>query len=225
MRSMDPTRQDASAVSENVFGPQGRRKVLVTGMGRGGTSSVAAMLHHTGFNVSGEAAPRANFEDEVLRPLLIDGRIDELRHVLEDRAARYPLVAWKDPKLHGDNGLELIRRLPDDWVLVAIFRDPVAIVSRRMVSDQVDFSQSMPSVMKFMGKLHNFVAEVQKLRKVIYVSYEKVVTEPVPTIRGIYTMLGADLDEEAAAGLWARMQRSQKEYLLHSDSPSRALAV
>jgi len=211
-------------VTENIFGPQARRKVLVTGMGRGGTSSVAAMLHHTGFNVSGDAPPRANFEDEALRPLLIDGRIDELQRELEARSARHPLVAWKDPKLHGDNGLELIRRLPDDWVLLAIFRDPVAIVSRRMISDQVDFSQSMPSVMKFMGKLHNFVAEVQKSRKVIYVSYEKVVTEPVATIKGIYSMLGAELDDGAAAALWARMQRSQKEYLLHSDSPSRALA-
>jgi hypothetical protein len=210
--------QDRSASIDNLFGPGGRRKLLVTGMGRGGTSSIASMLYHTGFNVCGTAKPLANFEDESLRPLLLEGKLDQLQRELEARAERYPLVAWKDPKLHGDKGLELLRRLPEDWVLLAVFRDPVAIVSRRMISDQVDFSQSMPSVMKFMGKLNNFVAEVQKFKKVVYISYEKVVTEPVATIKGIYTMLGAELDDAQAALLWEQMQRSQKEYLKRSDS-------
>ena len=203
---------------KDIFGSGGRRKILVTGMGRGGTSSVAAMLYHTGFNVCGRAEPLANFEDETLRPLLLNGQLEELQQELEARAERYPLVAWKDPKLYGDKGLELLRRLPDDWILLAVFRDPVAIVSRRMISDQVDFSESMPNVMKFLGKLHNFVAEVQKSRKVIYISYEKVVTEPVMTIRGVYSMLGAELDDVAAGQLWEQMQHSQKEYLKRSDS-------
>lgn len=210
--------EDRTASIDNIFGSGGRRKLLVTGMGRGGTSSVASMLYHTGFNVSGEATPLANFEDESLRPLLVAGDIAGLQRELEARAERYPLVAWKDPKLHGDNGLELLRRLPPDWVVLAIFRDPVAIVSRRMVSDQVDFADSMPKVMRFMGKLHNFTVEAQKSRQVIYVSYEKVVTEPVATIKGIYTMLGAALDDAQASLLWDRMQRSQKEYLKRSDS-------
>jgi hypothetical protein len=203
---------------KDIFGPGGTRKILVTGMGRGGTSSVASMLYHSGFNVCGEANPLANFEDEHLRPLLVGGELDRLQAELEARAQKYPLVAWKDPKLHGDNGLELLRRLPPDWVLLAVFRDPVAIVSRRMISDQVDFSASMPKVMRFMGKLHNFAAEVQKSRQVIYVSYEKVVTEPLATIKGIYTMLGAAMDDAQAALLWEQMQRSQKEYLKRSDS-------
>jgi len=217
--------QDRPASIDSLFGPGGRCRLLVTGMGRGGTSSVASMLYHTGFNVCGEVPPHPNFEDEALRPLLLEGRLDEVQRELEARSERYPLVAWKDPKLYGDQGLELLSRLPADWTLLAVFRDPVAIVSRRMVSDQVDFAQSMPSVMKFLGKLNKFVAEVQKSRRVIYVSYEKVITEPISTIKGIYSMLGADLDDAAAANLWDHMQLSQKEYLRRSDALTKTVTA
>lgn len=190
-----------------------QRKILVTGLGRGGTSSIASMLFHAGFNVSGESPPNRFFEDEGLRALLMASRLDELRDELVGRAAKYGSVAWKDPKLYSEGGLELLQRLPAEWLVIAVFRDPVAIALRRVASDQVDFSESIPRVLKFMRRLHNFVAAIEKHRQVIYVSYEKIVTEPVVSICGLFRQMGAELDEETATELWGQMRESQRRYL------------
>jgi hypothetical protein len=189
-------------------------RVLVTGLGRSGTSAVAAMLFHAGFNISGDAIPdEAFFEDEHLRSLLLDSKIDSVEQELTKRAQDHQLVAWKDPKLYSKYGRELLDRLPDDWIVVAVFRDPVAIASRRLSSDQAEFETSLPHVIKFMQKLYGFVAQAQKRKKVICVSYEKLVTEPVKSIQRIFRTLGAELPDEMAASIWGRMRESQQTYL------------
>jgi hypothetical protein len=211
----DESQNLAARTTGTAFGPASARKILVTGLGRGGTSSIASMLFHAGFNVCGEVTPGANFEDDHLRSLLLAREYDQVLQELESRVARYPLVAWKDPKLYSAQGLELVRRLPADWVLIAVYRDPVAIVSRRMVADQVDFAESLPHVIRYMRKLDAFVSEVGKTKKVVYVSYEKVVTDPVTTLGGICSMLGARVEPAEASRLWALMQQSQQQYLRH----------
>jgi hypothetical protein len=205
--------QDQVDALKRAVAEMARRKVLITGLGRGGTTSIAAMLHHAGFNLSGAPEPDAYFEDENLRALLLDRQYAQVQDELERRAERHGLVAWKDPKLYSEYGLELTRRLADDWTLVAVFRDPVATVSRRMTADQVDFSGSMEHVVRFMRKLQKFAADVEKQRPVLYVSYEKVITEPISSIRGIFDSLGADIGEDGAAYLWTHMRRSQKLYV------------
>jgi hypothetical protein len=192
----------------------GKRKVLVTGLGRGGTSAIGALLFHSGFNVSGEAkADEIYFEDEQLRKMLLASEYERLESELGSRTENYPLVAWKDPKLYSGQGLQLVQRLSDDWIVIAVFRDPVAVVSRRLVTDKMSFAESMPRVLRFMRKLYGFSVEVEKSKTVIYVSYEKVMTEPVASIRAMFQILGAELDDECIAGLWAKTRESQKSYL------------
>jgi len=200
------------------------RKVLVAGIGRGGTTAVTSMLYHAGFNVSGEAPPDKFFEDESLRRMLLAGDFGELQAELERRVEKYSRVAWKDPKLFRDAGMELVRRLPGDWIIVIVFRDPVAIVSRRVISDKVEFSQIMPKVVRLMRKLYDFGADIAGLgRQVIYVSYEKIMTEPVESVLRICADLKLDVDKERAEDIALRMQSDKVAYL--ADPVSRAEAV
>jgi hypothetical protein len=191
------------------------RKILVTGLGRSGTSSVSSMLYHAGFNVCGDAEPNEAFEDEFLRPLLVAERFERIEKELQARLRKHQLVAWKDPKLYDKHGIKFVRRLSDDWTVIVVFRDPVAIVSRRVATDKVEFSADMQHVAYFIRKLHDFAAEMEKTKKVIYVSYEKVMTEPIASIQGIFEKLGAEVPAEAASQIWSQMQRSQKAYLAH----------
>jgi hypothetical protein len=200
------------------------RKVLVAGIGRGGTTAVTSMLYHAGFNVSGEADPDKFFEDESLRRLLLTGEFGQLQGELDRRVEKYGRVAWKDPKLFRDAGMELVRQLPSDWIIIIVFRDPVAIVSRRVISDKVEFSQIMPKVVRLIRKLYDFGAEIAGLgRQVIYVSYEKIMTEPVESVLRICADLKLDVDQERAANIAMRMQSDKVAYL--ADPVSRPEAV
>jgi len=78
----------------------------------------------------------------------------------------------------------------------------------------VEFSADMQHVAYFIRKLHDFAAEMEKTKKVIYVSYEKVMTEPIASIQGIFEKLG-EVPAEVASRIWSQMQRSQKAYLAH----------
>jgi hypothetical protein len=190
------------------------RRVLVTGLGRGGTTAIASLLHWAGYNLSGDApTDLVYFEDERLRAFLLEGQVDQLEAELNARAERYPLVAWKDPKLYGARGAELLQRLPEDWMVIVVFRDPVAIARRRTVTDGVEFRESMPHVLRFMGKLSEFAEAAAKSRRVCYVSYEKLVTEPVSTITEIFRYLGVEPGQDVASYLWGKMRQSQEQYL------------
>jgi hypothetical protein len=192
----------------------GNRKVLVTGLGRGGTSAIGALLFHAGFNMSGDGnVDDVYFEDERLRSMLLASDFERLEAELTFRTAKHPLVAWKDPKLYSGQGLQLVQRLPRDWIVIAVFRDPVAIVSRRLVTDESSFAESMSRVLRFMRKLYEFLAEVEKSKTVIYVSYEKLITEPVASISRILHLLGAKVDDEHVGSLWTKTKESQKTYL------------
>lgn len=202
--------------------PDGVRKVLVAGVGRGGTTAVTSMLCHAGFNVCGDAPCDKYFEDDSLRRLLLAGKFAQLQAELARRVEVYGWVAWKDPKLFRDAGLELVRRLPADWVIVVVFRDPVAIVSRRVIADNVGFSEIMPKVMRLMRKLHDFAVEAEGLgRRVVHVSYEKMMTEPVESILRLCAELKVDVDRERAEAISARMKGDKATYL-ESEVPGQA---
>jgi hypothetical protein len=201
-----------------------RRKILVTGLGRSGTSSVSSMLYHAGFNVCGDAPPNKSFEDEYLRPLLVGEKFDLIERELAKRLETHQLVAWKDPKLYSKHGIKFVRSLPDDWTVIVVFRDPVAIVARRLTTDNVEFAADMQHVAAFIRKLHDFAVDAAKTKKVIYVSYEKIMTEPIASIQGIFKMLGAEVPAEFAAGIWAKMLDSQQEYLGMSQRSSQKAA-
>lgn len=202
----------------------GIRKVLVTGLGRSGTSSISSMLHYYGFNLCGEAEPNATFEDVKLRKLMIQEDFDRIEKVLRTRVEKHRLVAWKDPKIYDKHGIKLVRRLPDDWVVIVVFRDPVAIVTRRAETDKVNFSEDMVHVGKFMQKLHSFAAEVEQSKQVIYVSYEKLMSKPIESIRGIFAQLGTSVSADQAAKLWNSMQESHRTYQDVAGSNPRAVS-
>jgi hypothetical protein len=156
----------------------GFKKILVTGLGRSGTSAAASILFHFGYCLT-ESPQIRNHEDPHLRDLLKDGKVDEIVDILKARSAKNTHVAWKDPKIYGRSGPNLVGKLGDDWLVVVIYRDPIAIAMRRALSEQAEFSADLARVITGQKKLVEFADGVAKTRAVLYVSYEKMLTDPV----------------------------------------------
>jgi hypothetical protein len=156
----------------------GYKKILVTGLGRSGTSAAASILFHFGYCLTDLPQIR-NHEDPQLRDLLKEGKVDEIVDILKTRSARNTHVGWKDPKIYGRSGPNLIGKLGDDWLLVVIFRDPIAIAMRRALSGQAEFAADLDKVITGQRKLFEFADQVSRTRAVLYVSYEKMLTDPI----------------------------------------------
>ena len=158
------------------------RKVLITGLGRSGTSAVASIFHHIGFFLGTEAnAPI--YEDILLRAALSEGRIEDILSSLSNDSERYPLFAWKDPKLFSDAVSKLIDSLNNDWLLVLVFRDPVAIALRRVYQENAAFLHYLDRAVHFQNKLARFANKSNK--PLLLISYEKLLTQPERVIKGI----------------------------------------
>jgi hypothetical protein len=155
----------------------GFNKVLVTGLGRSGTSAVASVLSHFGYLMT-ESPQIPSHEDPYLRDLLKNDQADEILEILERRSASHSHVAWKDPKIYGSVGQTLVDRLDGDWLLVVIFRDLVAVGMRRALVHAEEFTADLHKVIKGQRRVLDFATDVSKKRPVLYISYEKMMTDP-----------------------------------------------
>ena len=181
------------------------RKVLITGLGRSGTSAVAALLRSCDFYF-GEDAGQIVIESPTMLKLAAAGETDALRAQLDAWYQSHPRIAWKDPKLYA-RGAQFVESLPDDWLVIVTFRDPASIAMRRVFSDKVDFVNSLRHCILHQGRLCEFAANVNK--SVLWVSYERFMLEPEATLGELMARL--DLGEHVPPS----PQELQEEMLGH----------
>ena len=161
------------------------RKVLITGLGRSGTSAIAAMLRHCDFYF-GEDAGSIVVESPALLKLAAAGDSQALRARLDAWSADHPRIAWKDPKLYA-RGADFVNALPDDWLVIATFRDPVSTAMRRVYSDKVNFLDSLRHCIQHQARLCEFAASTNK--SVLWISYERLMLEREATFAEVMALL------------------------------------
>lgn len=147
-------------------------KVLVVGLGRSGTSAIASVLRNCGFLLS-ESNKLATQEDPELRAYLKDGNIDKFVETLQKRAEKFPLVAYKDPKLFGSYGSDVFHRLGGNWAYVFVFRDPYAIALRNKKSMNLDLDLALEKAISSQKRLFDFYKMVSLVNPVYKISFEK----------------------------------------------------
>jgi hypothetical protein len=106
----------------------------VTGLVRSEASAAASILSHFG-NCLIKLSQIRNHKDLQLRDLWSGGMIDEIVEFLLNRCVGNTYVAWKGPKIYGCLGRDLVEKLKLDWLVVVIFRDPIATAMRRALSE------------------------------------------------------------------------------------------
>lgn len=167
-------------------GPQRFSKVLITGVGRSGTTAVAAIFHSLGFHL-GDAPVVHLHEDVAFRRLLLHGDAAALADALQAWSSRHAAVAWKDPKIYAAASGPFMDLMPDDWLVIGVLRDPLAVAQRRAYSDGADLLPTAHAVARFQMKLLSFLQSVR--HTVGLVSYERFIVDPEPTLAGLLAVL------------------------------------
>ena len=187
-------------------------KLLITGLGRSGTSAVASAVRSLGYHMP-FASKMANNEDFTLRALLEQQDYQGIKLELEARCKTNPLVAWKDPKLFGGIGEKLLEVLDDDWAYLIVFRDPLSVGLRNVKSGGGDLDTALLQAVKNQGKLANFYLKAKQSRRVLLVSYEKLATNFDETIAEITGFLGFKYNKDDIDSLRKSMSADHTRYL------------
>jgi len=155
------------------------KKILITGLGRSGTSAIATLLYHMGYNL-GDVENSVTKEDRELRRNLKNGDYDAIVNILESRSQTHELVAFKDPKIYSSSHKNFIQKLSDEWLIVCVSRDPVSIAQRRVISEGIDFEKALSETVDSQMRLMKFMLTVEK--PIIIISYEKFMSYPTQSV-------------------------------------------
>lgn len=191
-------------------------RVLVTGLGRSGTSAIGSLLHHCGYwmGEKDEINPRLR-ENVRLRKLIADRNYDEIHVLLEQWKGDHPKIGWKEPKLFLGKHRQFCESFSDDWLLIVVLRDPMAVSQRRMFVEGGSFLDTLLHVTAHQDWLCKYL--LQRTKPTLVVSYEKFNQEPEASIGEIRDFLNTDDEADLSnATLWNRMHEDKLAYQEHA---------
>lgn len=197
------------------------RKIMVTGLGRSGTSSIGSLLHHLGYFLGESDSEQGSpfYESPRLRDQLTTAEANACAAALNGLASQHPRYAWKDPKLASPKGLDVLAQLDNEWLVIAVFRDPVAIAQRRVASDGVSFADALKLVTKGQARLLDFCSRCAK--PTIYISYEYFITQTPGVVAELMKYIDHDpTTVGSASALIERLLSDRDRYRLRADVKS-----
>lgn len=149
------------------------RHVLITGLGRGGTTAIAQVFKAFGFYFDN---PTLVMESIELRSLLLNRKTEQLSEHIRVWQTSPLRHAWKDPKLRAPKFKDFISSLPSDISLVIVFRDLIATTLRHNSVTGGYFLEELERNSRTVAQMMETVKYQQASRTVILVSYEKLLT-------------------------------------------------
>lgn len=167
---------------------QSYRHLLITGVGRGGTTALAALA--AAFGLVAER-PTAYWESPHLRRMALAGNSAEvIRAILRWRDGDSRMF-WKDPKLSSAPFAEILSGLPSEVGIAVVLRDPLATAIRRSSEGGSSVSAAL---LDTMGRIDRLLRAMNKIedRAIIWISYEKLLTETSGTVRRFASYLGIE---------------------------------
>src|SRR5580692_2235707 len=126
---------------------RGRKRVpqektlLITGLARSGTSMLAALLQAAGVWLGDHVYQPIN-EDAEITQMLRARDLFRLDALIQRQNAKAPIWGFKMPDLHQFLQHDELARFRNPHLIV-VFRDPVAIAARNVVSERIDGLQAI----------------------------------------------------------------------------------
>lgn len=193
-------------------------RVLVTGLGRSGTSAIGSLLHHEGFWMGKTEEINSSLrENDRLHELLMKRKYDELYSALNEWTANHQRVAWKDPKLFLGKHRKFCQNLPDDWLFIVTLRDPMANAQRRMSLNDNSFIETLHHVCMNQKVLCQFIEECR--HPMLLVTYEKFLQQPETAIGEIRQFLGEGTSDALSDhALYQLMQEDKLQYREYAEN-------
>jgi hypothetical protein len=127
--------------------------------------------------------------------------------------ARTPIWGFKMPDLHQFLQHDELQRFRNPHI-IAIFRDPVAVAVRNMLSEQADGIQSITETTAAMHSMVQFMRAART--PFLLLSYEKALVFPQVFLDSVLNFCGVTLEADGRARVLAQVQPNRAEYVLTS---------
>ena len=174
-------------------GPDAPTTVIVTGVGRSGTSMVASVLDALGIPM-GKTDGLAVFEDQELLRALVAFNYEAMCTLIDSHNAKHLRWGFKFASLQNHIFPAQLSRFRNPYLIV-VMRDPVATANRSYHSDpdKKNILDSLVNVTKQNSDMLDFV--VNSNCPVLMISYEKSIVFPEVVINKIAEFCGIELTD------------------------------
>lgn len=173
------------------------RHMLVTGVGRGGTTAAACMIEALGFTAE-EATPYR--ESRHLRSFILDGDGAGAANHLRTWSTQENRMFWKDPKIWVPNFDPFLDMLSSDIGVLVIVRDPLNIAARNAALHSGELAKEMLRASQATSKLVGRLPILTKGHAIV-VSYEKLMLHTAQIVQAIADYLGVTSVDAIAAAI------------------------
>ena len=163
------------------------RTIIVTGVARSGTSMVARVLQSVGLYL-GDELDDVVFEDNEFGTHFEAGDRAALAALIARRDGYRSVWGCKRPQLHGlgPSIVDLFRRP----MVIATFRDPIAIAERNIRSELYQPDYAFADAREEAGAFTDFIAALSCPR--LLVSYEKAIRHPALLVEQLLAFTGLE---------------------------------
>jgi hypothetical protein len=186
----------------------GGRTFIISGIGRGGTTMVAAVLREAGIPM-GDRFHEAAVEDVQAGFVLRQSDRRCLDEFVARRNSQYASWGFKTPDIHALLRHSEMSRFRNPH-LILIFRDPVAIALRRRLSDYQDPMQTLIATTLSTYNLVQFFTHT--VCPAMLLSYEKALIFPEVFIKNIAEFCGLQHDPESHRRMLQKVNPNSSDY-------------
>lgn len=187
----------------------GKNTIIVSGIARGGTSMLAQLLAAAGLFMGDERGGIV-FEDVDIGDALRCRNRAALRSIIVSRNREYPSWGFKYPHIHEflDPADLSIFRNPK---LILVFRDPVAVAQRNILSMRSDLSTELGFAVAALGGLTSLALKSEI--PTLLISYEKFLMRRDESIAKVLEFCGIDSASLSLSALQEAIAPENPDYL------------
>jgi hypothetical protein len=199
---------DGMMVFKNENNEFENRHVIITGLGRSGTTAVAKVFQEFGFQFDN---PTVVMESKKIRSLLNEKDRGELKNYISSWKKSSDRHALKEPKMFSPDFLEFINSLSPDVAVVIIFRDTIAITVRDNKVMGGDFLRSLEKRSRMYLQVAQTIRNQEFSRDLVLLSYEKLLTDTDNVVRNLADVFGIKEAHKIAQAIFS-VEVSPLEY-------------
>lgn len=182
--------------------------VLVTGLGRSGTTMVSRVLSALGLFM-GERVSRGTNEDKDFRNIIRSGSLGKFKKLCRERDEHHKRWGFKYPAARHNLGA-LVGAMRSPRVIVTS-RDPLATAIRAAGATDAEV---LPTFDQALRRSLRLMEGVRKLEcPVLLLSYEKALTRPRDCTSALASFCGIDADEETVEAAARTIRNGDQVYL------------
>jgi hypothetical protein len=186
--------------------------VIISGVGRCGTSMAAAVLNEFGLNL-GEFEPTV-FEDTHMHFALKHWYHEARYQIISYRNAHFPKWGFKFPGIQNHlQPPELSAHFRNPRIVI-MQRDNSAVAARLLISDRLEFKTEKAALLhaaKQQLKIIEWAIDTEC--PVAVFSYEKFITKPQSYIECLISFCGITLEEEQLKSAIKKVMPNEPDYI------------